>query len=54
MPARNAAIGVDFLGALDEWDLVMRQLNRSTETRKTYGTAVRQFNATRSPTTGLR
>lgn len=35
--------GVDVLDALDEWDLVMRQLNRSPATRKVYGTAVRQF-----------
>lgn len=37
--------GVEVLEALDEWDLVMRQLNRSTATRKVYGTAVRQFDA---------
>jgi site-specific recombinase XerD len=43
--ARKATIGVDLLEALDEWDLVMRQLNRSLETRKTYATSVRQLHA---------
>ena len=35
--------GVEILDSLDEWDLVMRQLNRSGATRKVYATAVRQF-----------
>jgi len=37
--------GVELVEALDEWDLVMRQLNRSPETRKTYATSVRQLDA---------
>ncbi len=37
--------GVDLLEGLEEWDLVMRQLNRSPETRKTYATSVRQLHA---------
>jgi site-specific recombinase XerD len=36
---------VDLLDALDEWDLVLRQLNRAEATRKVYGTAVRHFAA---------
>ena len=47
MPDRDPRIsltpGVDLLDALDEWDLVMRQLNRSPATRKIYATAVRQL-----------
>ena len=35
--------GVDLLDALEEGDLVTRQLNRSVETRKTYATSVRQL-----------
>lgn len=39
----TASIGVDLLDALEEWDLVMRQLNRSPQTRKTYAASVRQL-----------
>lgn len=37
--------GVELLDALDEWMLVLRQLNRSEATRKVYATAVTQFAA---------
>ena len=40
---RRLTAGVELVDALDEWDLVMRQLNRSPETRKTYGAAVTQL-----------
>ncbi|WP_116998451.1 tyrosine-type recombinase/integrase [Desertimonas flava] len=35
--------GVELEDALDEWDLTLRQLNRSPETRKTYATSVVQL-----------
>src|SRR4051812_20683597 len=35
--------GVELLEALDEWDMTLRQLNRSPATRKIYATAVTQF-----------
>ena len=38
-------LGIELLDAIDEWDLVMRQINRSEATRKIYATAVRQFEA---------
>jgi hypothetical protein len=44
-PEERVTPGVELLDALDEWDLVMRQLNRSPETRKIYCTAVIQFDA---------
>ena len=43
-PARwPVAPGVELLDALDEWELVLRQLNRSPATLKIYSTAVRQL-----------
>ncbi len=42
---RRLTAGVELIDALDEWDLVMRQLNRSPETRKTYATSVTQLNS---------
>lgn len=42
---KRITVGVDLLDALDEWDLVLRSLNRSEATRKTYATAVQQFAA---------
>ena len=45
MPSTPITPGTELLDALDEWDLVMRQLNRSPATRKVYATAVRQLDA---------
>jgi hypothetical protein len=37
--------GVELVDAVDEWVLVLRSLNRSPETIKTYSTAVQQLDA---------
>lgn len=40
---RRLTAGIELADALDEWDLVMRQLNRSPDTRKTYAASVTQL-----------
>jgi hypothetical protein len=53
--ADRIATGVEFLDALDEWQLVVRSLNRSPATIKTYSASVTQFDrhhhARQCPTT---